>query len=269
MIRVFIIDDEPLAVKRLTVLLDRFSDIEITGAETNASDALCGIERSKPDVLFVDIEMPDIDGFDLIEAVGKLADTAPLIVFVTAFPKFAVDAFDTGAIDFVTKPVRFDRLSASVGRVRAAVQNRIARERLNELVQQLDELRTHHAGGTTPERRFLWVNRRSELVRLDLDRLDRASAEGEYVRLFTNGHEYLHRASVSGLMSLLDAKAYVRVHRSHIVRGDSVVSVARRQTGGYSLVLESGERVPVGRRFRQAIRELPAYERQAGEQRPI
>ena len=164
MIRVFVIDDEPLAVKRLTVLLGRFSDVEITGAETNASDALRGIERTKPDVLFVDIEMPDIDGFDLIEAVGKLADTAPLIVFVTAFPKFALDAFDTGAIDFVTKPVRFDRLSASVGRVRAAVQSRLARERLNELVEQLDELRTHHAGGSTPERRFLWVNRRGELA---------------------------------------------------------------------------------------------------------
>ncbi len=103
-------------------------------------------ELSKPDVLFVDIEMPDIDGFDLIEAVGKLADTAPLIVFVTAFPKFALDAFDTGAIDFVTKPVRFDRLSASVGRVRAAVQSRLARERLNELVEQLDELRNSPRG---------------------------------------------------------------------------------------------------------------------------
>jgi DNA-binding LytR/AlgR family response regulator len=267
MIRAFIIDDEPLAVARLNVLLSRFNDLEIVGSATDASEALREISRCNPDALFVDIEMPDIDGFDLIEAVGKLPGAAPLIIFVTAFPKFAVDAFDKGAIDFVTKPVRADRLASSVERLRSAIQSRIARQRLNELVEQLDQLRTQHASGMVSDRRFLWVNRRGELIRLDLDRLERAAADGEYVRLFISGQEYLHRESVSGLMGMVDPNAYVRVHRSHVVRRDRVVSIGRRAAGGYFLLLESGARIPVGRRFREAIRLLPMRSEELGEPR--
>jgi DNA-binding LytR/AlgR family response regulator len=267
MIRAFIIDDEPLAVARLNVLLSRFNDVEIVGSATDASEALQEISRCNPDALFVDVEMPDIDGFDLIEAVGKLPGEAPLIIFVTAYPKFAVDAFDKGAIDFVTKPVRVDRLGSSVERLRSAIQSRIARDRLNELVEQLDELRAQHAGGSVSQRRFLWINRRGELIRLDLDRLERAAADGEYVRLFINGQEYLHRASVSGLMTMVDPNAYVRVHRSHIIRRDRVVSIGRRAAGGHFLFLESGARIPVGRRFRDAIRLLPTRNEGPGELR--
>lgn len=265
MIGAFIIDDEPLAVAGLTALLDRFDDVEIVGTANNGQDALPAIQRTSPGVLFVDIEMPGMDGFDFIEAVGKLTDIAPLIVFVTAFPKFAVEAFDTGAVDFVTKPVRFERLAACVDRVRTVVQNQLARNRLDELVQQLEELRNHHAGTGLPERRFLWVHRRGELIRLDLDHLDRVSAEGEYVRLFTNKNEYLHRASISAMVAMLNPQSYVRVHRSHIVRIGGIVAIARRRAGGQSLLLESGANVPVGRLYRHAIRELPINGREQNQ----
>lgn len=257
MIRAFLIDDEPLAVARLAVLLQRFGDLQIVGSANDAGSALADITRTCPDVLFVDIEMPGMDGFDLIEAIDKHS-VAPLIVFVTAFPRFAVEAFDTGAVDFLTKPVRFDRLSASVERIRLAVQNRIARERFDELVHQLEHMRAEHSAGEKTEHRYLWVSRRGELIRLDLDRLDRVAAEGEYVRLFTNGHEYLHRASVSALIAMLDPRSYIRVHRSHIVRIDLVVGIGRRPGGAQSLILESGVSIPVGRRYRHGVRALPA-----------
>jgi DNA-binding LytR/AlgR family response regulator len=264
MIQAFIIDDEPLSVTRLAVLLRRFDDVQIVGTATEPIDAIDKIRQHVPDVLFVDIEMPGMDGFDVIQSVARLGGPVPLIVFVTAFPKFAADAFDSGVIDFVTKPVRFDRLSACIGRVREALESRIARDRLKELLEQLEQLRSQRMGEDRGEHRYLWVQRRGEALRVDLDRLDRVSAEGEYVRLFVGSRDYLHRGSVTALAAMLDPTRYLRVHRSHIVRIDAVVSVRRRATGSYSLILDSDVVLPVGRRYRHVIR---TFSRAATEQR--
>jgi DNA-binding LytR/AlgR family response regulator len=256
MIGAFVIDDEPLSVTRLTVLLRRFNDVQIVGTATEPTEAIDKIRQNAPDVLFVDIEMPGMDGFDVIQSVARLGGPVPLIVFVTAFPKFAADAFDSGVIDFVTKPVRFDRLSACLDRVREALENRIARDRLKDLLEQLEQLRSQRVGHDDREHRYLWVQRRGEAIRVDLDRLDRVSAEGEYVRLFVGSRDYLHRGSVTALAAMLDPARYLRVHRSHIVRTDSVISVRRRPTGSYSLILDSGITVPVGRRYRHVVRSF-------------
>jgi DNA-binding LytR/AlgR family response regulator len=256
MIRAFIIDDEPLSVARLMVLLRRLNDVQVIGSATEPTEAIDKIRQDNPDVLFVDIEMPGMDGFDVIESIARLGGPAPLVVFVTAFPKFAADAYDTGVIDFITKPVRFDRLCACVERVREALESRIARDRLKELLEQLEQLRGQHTGQLQTEHRYLWVQRRGEAIRVDLDRLERVSAEGEYVRLFVGGRDYLHRGSVTALAAMLDPANYLRVHRSHIVRIDAVVSIHRRATGSYSLILESGVALPVGRRYRHVIRSF-------------
>lgn len=266
MIQAFIIDDEPLSVTRISVLLRRFNDVQVVGSATEPTDAIDKLRQQLVDVIFVDIEMPGMDGFDVIQAVARLCSPLPLIVFVTAYPKFAADAFDSGVIDFVTKPVRFDRLSSCVARVREALENRIARDRLKELLDQLEQLRSQRVGHQDREHRYLWVQRRGEAIRVDLDRLDRVSAEGEYVRLFVGGRDYLHRGSVTALAAMLDQARYVRVHRSHIVRIDGVVSVHRRATGSYSLMLDSGLMLPVGRRYRHVIRsfsQAPATDRGA------
>lgn len=266
MIRAFVVDDEPLSVARLVALLRRLNDVEIVGTATQPADALEQIRQDAPDVLFVDVEMPGMDGFDLIESIARNARRLPLIVIATAFPKFAADAFDTGVIDFVTKPIRFDRLRACVERVREALQDRIARDRLKELLDQLEQLRSQRDGEPNAERRYLWVQRRGEAIRLDLDRLERAAAEGEYVRLFVGGRDYLHRGSVTALAERLNSATYLRIHRSHIIRSDTVVSVRRASTGSYSLVLDSGLTLPVGRRYRHVIRCFQGSSRQRGTQ---
>lgn len=258
MIRAYVVDDEPLSVVRLTALLGRFSDVQIVGSASNGQLALSEIGNRHPDVVFVDIEMPDMDGFDLVEEVAKLSDFVPLVVFVTAYPGFAASAFDTGAIDFVTKPVRYDRLSACLTKIRDSIENQMARARLRELIDQIEALRAERNGLGRAEPRFLWVRRRGEAIRIDLGKLDRLSGEGEYVRLFLGDREYLHRGSVTAIMAMLDPTQFLRVHRSHIVRIGQVVSVHRRRHGGHCLVLASGVTIPVGRRYRQAATLLLA-----------
>jgi DNA-binding LytR/AlgR family response regulator len=257
MIRALLVDDEPLSLARLSVLLGRFEDVQIIGTAENGATALQLLSNASADVLFLDVEMPEMDGFDLIEALGSGGAHVPLVVFITAYPRFAADAFDTGAIDFLTKPIRTDRVGRAIERVREALNDRMARGRLTELLLQLDQLRGIRSD-VASKRNYLWVQRRGEAVRLDLDKLDRVAAEGEYVRLFVEGHEYLHRASVTAMAARLDPDRFVRVHRSHIVRLDQVASIKRRPTGSHSLLLKGGEAIPVGRRYRHTIASLTA-----------
>lgn len=240
MISAFILDDEPLSVGRLDHLLRRVGNVRIVGTSTDPVAAIEQIAACAPDVLFVDVEMPKMSGFGVIESLAERAG-APIFVLVTGFPKFAARAFDWGVTDFITKPVKAERLDACVKRVREVVRSRLR-----------DEART----STEAETNFLWVQRRGTAVRLDLNRLEHASAEVDYVRLFIEGREYLHRGSVTALAAMLDPSKCLRVHRSHIVRIASVVSVHRSDTGRYWLVLDSGVTVPVGRRYRDVVRRL-------------
>ena len=141
MIRVLVVDDETLAVDRLRGLLSHFEDIEVAGTAHSGDAALDLAATLRPDAILLDVEMPILDGFDVVEELARLGGAKPLIVFVTAFPRFAASAFDTGAIDFLTKPVRLTRLEAAFDRLRRAIEDRTANERLRELAGQLEALR--------------------------------------------------------------------------------------------------------------------------------
>ncbi len=254
--RLLICDDEPLAVERLRELLARVDGVEVVGAATNGRAALEAVERLLPDALLLDIEMPALDGFDVVEALAQgPASPPPLIVFVTAYPQFAAHAFDTGAIDFLTKPVRLARLETACARVRRAIDERGAAGRLTELARQLESLRAERRGDGG-ESGHLWVQRRGESVRIDLSRVDRVQAEGEYVRIYHGEASYLHREPISALIDRFDAACFLRIHRSHIVNRDRIASIRRRPAGGYTIVTDTGELLPVGRSYRGVVREL-------------
>lgn len=246
--RVAVCDDEILGVERMVRMLSRIDDIAVEGSAHNGRELLTLIREAAPDAVFLDIEMPALDGFDVVEA---LADAGlpkpPLIVFVTAFPQFAAHAFDTGAIDFLIKPVRFSRLETAVGRLRAVLDQRDARRRLDELAGQLGALR---AEGMAAPANEIWVHRRAERVRVDLDAVDLVRAEGEYVRLFIGDQSFLHRASIGSITARLDPARFMRVHRSYVVRLDLIAKIRRKTTGGYSLMLAGGNEVPLGRLYR-------------------
>ncbi|MBX3565529.1 MAG: response regulator transcription factor [Sphingomonas sp.] len=256
MIRLLLCDDEPLAIQRLGEMLGRFADVEIIGIANDGRDAIERIIELKPDAVLLDIEMPYLDGFDVIEEVARRGEACPLVVFATAFPRFATMAFETGAIDFLTKPVRLARLETTIQRIRAALDDRSARSRLEELSRQLEALR--RTGSPATDDPHIWIQRRGETVRVSLQRIDWIRAEAEYVRIVVGQASYLHREPLSEFMTRLDEKDFLRVHRSLIVNRHRVVAVRRNPTGSYRLMTEDGTDLPVGRSYRKAVRALVA-----------
>ncbi len=256
-VRLLICDDEPLATERLLGLLARRPDAEVVGAARSGTEGLAMIAELAPDAVLLDVEMPGLDGFDLVEELSRQVTKgkAPLIIFVTAYPQFAAAAFDTGAIDFLTKPVRFGRLEIALDRLAHELEMRTAGERLAQLTQQLDQLRRDRSGEGAEEDR-LWVQRRGELVSVTMGALDRVSAEGEYVRLYRGETQYLHRSSITSLMPRLDPRRFVRIHRSHVVNVGHIASILRRPAGGYRIVTSDGATLPVGRTYHAAVRKL-------------
>jgi DNA-binding LytR/AlgR family response regulator len=254
-LKVVLCDDEPLAVRRLVSMLSTMPGVTVVGTTTDGAEAVELVRKTKPDLLLIDVEMPELDGFDVVDALAKRAEPdAPLVAFVTAYRKFAPQAFESGAIDFLPKPVRLSRLDGTLTRARAAIEGREASRRLVELEAMLDTMRANHV----PERdEHVWVSRRGEVVRIDLDRVERVVAEGAYVRLYLDGISYLHREPIGGIEARLDQSRFIRAHRSHIVRVDRVASIRRTMHGGAELVLKDEIRVPLGRKYsREARRRL-------------
>ena len=263
MLRAVLCDDEPLALDRLIDMIGRTAAIEIAGVAANGKAALETIAEHAPDVVFIDIEMPGLDGFDVVEELARSGAAAPLIVFVTAYPAFAAHAFDSGAIDFLTKPVRLGRLETALDRVRRAIDDRSAQTRLGEIVCQLEHLREERETHAQRER-YLWVGQRGEMIRVDLDAIVWVQAEGEYVRLYLETTNHLHREPISTLINRLDPARYMRIHRSYVVDRTRVVSVRRRPTGGYVMRMADGRDLPVGRNYRAEARALVGPPRTEG-----
>ena len=256
-VRVLICDDEPLALDRLHDLLAQCSSVELVGAVTGGQEALDRIGALAPDLLMIDIEMPRLDGFDVVETLLRRdwpdPDAVPLICFVTAYPQFATEAFESGALDFLSKPVRLARLEKTIDRARRALEQREALRRLGELSEQLEALRrSRHP----EDQGSLWIHRGGEMVRLDVGSLDWLEAEGEYVRLHSGGRSYLFRGSISALTERLAPSGFVRIHRSVAINRERLAAVRRARGGGMKVNLTTGVELPVGRKFRDHIEAI-------------
>ena len=254
--RVLIIDDEQLALSRLSNLLGRCADVELVAAVDDAARGIAAIARLRPDVVLLDIEMPQLDGFDVVEALATQAERSgsspPLIAFVTAFPQFAVEAFETGAIDFVCKPVRLPRLEKLLDRARSALAARDASERLRDLRANLGQLRETTA---CVEEQHLWVRHRGDLIRIRTSDIQWIEAQASYVNLHLGDRSFLVRNTIGSLADQLAPLGYSRVHKSALVNDRKVVGV-KTTSGQVSLVLEGGAEVRVGRKYREAVRGI-------------
>lgn len=255
-IRVLIADDEPLARDRLADLLSELDSVALVASAGSGADAIELIDQHRPDLVMLDVEMPKIDGFDVVEAVARHApDSAqpPLVCFVTAYPQFAANAFDCGALDFLCKPVRLSRLEETVERAQRALAQREALARLDELSGQLDRLR--EARATRPSENSLWVQQRGQMARIPYETLDWVEAEGEYVRLHSRDQSFLLRGSISALADRLADHGFIRIHRSTIINELRISSI-RGSRAGVSVILTNGLSFPVGRKYRPAVRGL-------------
>ena len=247
--RVLIVDDEPLARWRLVQLLAALPDVEIAGEAESGREALKLVELLRPDVLLLDIEMPAVNGFAVLK--GLPQGIEPAIIFVTAHQDHAVTAFELRATDFVVKPVKSDRLAGALDQARSDLDARRAGERLAFLQKRIAELESRALSAADPG---LWVQIGSEKRRLTLSEIRWLEAERDFVRVHMDGHAHLVSAMLGDMEKALDQQAFLRVHRSAIVRRDKVRAVLRGRFSTPVLELDDGQRLPVGRKYHAAVR---------------
>jgi DNA-binding LytR/AlgR family response regulator len=247
--RVLIVDDEPLARRRLAQLLALIHGIQVVGEAEGGREALALVAKFRPDVLLLDIEMPAVDGFAVVKALPPGA--APVVIFVTAFQDHAVKAFELRATDFVVKPVAAGRLARALDQAAADLAARRAGERLAFLQARIAELESRAAPVAEP---CLWVQVGNDKRRLVLADVRWIAAERDYVRVHTTGQTHLVNAMLSDMEKSLSEESFLRVHRSTIVRKDKVRAVLRGRFSAPVLELDDGHRLPVGRKYRDAVR---------------
>lgn len=247
--RLLIVDDEPLARRRLVQMLAARPDVDIVGEAAGGREALKLIERLHPDVLLLDIEMPVVDGFAVLKALRP--GPAPAIIFVTAFQDHAVKAFELRATDFVVKPVAADRLAKAIEQARSDLDARRAGERLAFLQSRLAELESRALAVSEPH---LWVQIGSDKRRLALADIRWLEAERDYVRVHMDGHTHLVNAMLGELEKALEGQPFLRVHRSAIVQTNKVRAISRGRFSTPMLELDDGHLLPVGRKYRESVR---------------
>lgn len=254
-LRIALVDDEPPALRRLQMALEKARDVEVVGQAGNGEEALALIRRGGIDVVLLDIRMPGLSGLDLARAIDPAE--APAFIFVTAFSRFATDAFELAAVDYLLKPVEFERLHEALERARQSLQSRAARLRIAELEEVVAALRAAEAGA--PESGFadeIWVPDRGDRLRLPVSLIDWVEAERDYVRIHSRGRSFLVRKAIRKLQAELDPADFLRVHRGALVRRDRIVRLARRPGGPAAVVLQSGAEVPVARRQAAQVRRV-------------
>ena len=242
MITALIVDDEPLARARISDLLLPWDRIEVVGECENGADAVNTILELRPDLLFLDVQMPGLDGFDVLEAV--VGEHVPSVIFVTAFDAFAIRAFDVHALDYLLKPIHAERFGVSVERALASMCQ--ADAAVSGLVASITEDR--------PDR--LIARSGSRWMRLSLEDIEWAKAAGNYLRLGTARGECLVRGTMNWFLQRADTNRFLRVHRSIAVRVDGVVSLEAQGNGCYEILMQSGFRCHSSRTYGASVRRL-------------
>ncbi|HXB25356.1 MAG TPA: LytTR family DNA-binding domain-containing protein [Gemmatimonadaceae bacterium] len=254
-IRVLLVDDEPLGNASLRGLLTEHDDVEIAGEALGGHAAIRLIRGGRPDLVFLDVQMPEVDGFGVLRAVGPAA--MPAVIFVTAYDAFAVRAFDVRAIDYLLKPVAADRFAQALDRARDA----LTRTRDTDLERRLRALLDDHATATAPANTQLVVRVGRKDVVVPTADVDWIEADDYCAVLHIGGRRHVMRATLASLEAQLDSAAFTRIHRSAIINLRRVREVRRHGIGGLTVVLLDGTALAVSRNRRAQLMEKlgPSY----------
>jgi two-component system response regulator AlgR len=239
-LRTMIVDDEPLAVERLEILCSEQNTIEIVGTANDGVAALRMAQQLTPDLIFLDVGMPKMDGINAARALG-LMERKPAIVLVTAYDNFAVEAFDLDVIDYVLKPVSSERLGRAISRALA--------ERSAPVTDEPAAADGNYASE-------FWVSHRAELIRIAAVDIERIEAERDYMRLFTGQRSYLLHQTISTLEQRLNPEQFQRIHRSHIVRRDLITGLRHEGGGVWHALLGADLSMRIGRKYLADVKRL-------------
>jgi DNA-binding LytR/AlgR family response regulator len=251
--RVLIADDEPVAVERLELALSCIPEAELVGVARSGKEALALIRELQPDVAILDVQMPGQSGFGVLSGL-RASDRVPEVIFVTAYESHAVKAFEVHAVDYLLKPVQFERFRDALRRAKDRLQARAADGRFAELQQILTALSAQgNGGGPAPYKHDIWVREREGMIRIPVESIDLLEAAGDYVVVHVGPDTHLLSDSIGVLQDQLDPSLHLRVHRSAIVNLAQVRSLRRRGRRGISLILESGRQVAVGPSYADTV----------------
>jgi len=259
-IRTILVDDEPLAIQGLELRLQAHEDVEIIDKCQNGREAIRAIKTHKPDLVFLDIQMPGFDGFSVVQ--GLMEVEPPLFVFVTAYSDHAIRAFEANAMDYLMKPVDEARLADTLERVRQRLTEKRGVEEVEKLKEVLAEVAPDAAegfAGDNPEvasnryEKLINIKDRGQIFRVDVDTIEVVEAAGDYMCIKTADNTLVLRETMKDLEKRLDPRRFQRVHRSTIVNLDQVKQVKPHTNGECFLVLDSGSQVKVSRSYRDVV----------------
>ena len=259
-IRAIIVDDEPAARRGVRLLLERDAAVEVVGEAATGIEAAELMQRAKPDLAFLDVQMPGADGFAALEKIGPAA--APAVVFVTAYDEHALRAFEVNAVDYLLKPYDDARFSAALQRAKEAVRRRQTDSVNARLTQLLDYLQQHNgAAAAAPANaeksgdRIL-IKSSGEIFFLKAEEIDWIEAEGDYMKFHVNGRAHLMRETMARLETRLDPRRFIRIHRSTIVNIDRLRKLSPSFAGEYAVILHDGTKLKLSRGYHERIATL-------------
>jgi DNA-binding LytR/AlgR family response regulator len=236
-LRTLIIDDEPLAIERLQIIAGQQDGISIVGTATDGASALRLVDSLAPDLLFCDIAMPDLNGLEVAAATEQL-DNPPAIVFVTAYDRYAVAAFDVAAVDYLLKPVATDRLARAIARVREWRSSERSPSKWNKWITEF------------------WVQNRGEMLRIDANQVDLIEAERDYMRLHLGPRSWLIHQTIKELEARMDPARFIRIHRSKMVRRNGITGLKHHGDGAWSVDLGESGVHRIGRTYLHDVKAI-------------
>ena len=253
-IRTLIIDDEPLARQRLRALLEKEADIDILGECGDGRQALAGLRQHRPDLVFLDVQMPELDGFGVLQALCEKGEPAPAaVIFVTAHDRFALKAFEVHALDYLLKPFDRTRFAAALERARTQIRKEKTPALDQRLVDLLQNVHNRSKASSTERLVVKSGGRYASFVRIE--DIDWIEAAANYVRLHVGKEVHLLRESMNGLDSKLDPRRFVRIHRSTIVNIERIRELQPAFHGDYAIVLRDGTELTMSRGCRDNLEQ--------------
>jgi two-component system LytT family response regulator len=256
-IRTLIVDDEPLARDGLRLRLAAEDDVEIAGEAVDGPSAVHAIESIRPDLVFLDVQMPGMDGFEVLEATAE--KHLPAVIFVTAYDEYAIRAFEVHALDYLLKPVSADRLEEALRRVRkdlAREEDGDIQERLANLLENWKHEGTGEAGALRDSSGYVYrfaVRDRDRFVLIKSIEIDWIESAANYARLHARGTSFLIRSTMSELEKRLDPKRFARIHRSTIVNIDRIKEIRPDAFGDFDVLLDKGATLRLSRTYRERL----------------
>ena len=252
-IRTLIADDEPLARERLRKLLQNEAAIELIGECADGREAVAAIRKESPDLVFLDVQMPELDGFGVLAEIGSAR--MPAVIFVTAHDQFALKAFEVHAVDYLLKPFDRDRFQTALRRA----LDKLQRDEPRELHQQLSALLADLKAEPKHLER-LAIKSVGRVVFLKIDEVDWIEAADNYVELHVGTESHLHRETMSSLEAQLPPKKFMRISRSTIVNVDRIKELQPLFHGEYAVLLHNGTRLTLSRSYRDKLQQLMGRE---------